>query len=172
MNTNFLNSPPLSMRWRWLNWPANARRTLTLGYFVFLNWLLLAPASTFRDVHVFLSHQDKVAHFGIFAGLTGLVLWSTPASWGNGKPQVFLILTLLAYGAGIECLQPLMPDSVRTFEWMDLLMDCVGVAFGVWLCEHLARKEPAQKRSCSRYNGDSYTGRHRKNPKQVRDAST
>lgn len=144
MTTNFLNSPPLPMRWRWLNWPANARRTITLVYFVFLNWLLLAPASTFRNVHLFLAHQDKLAHFGIFAALTGLVIWSIPASWNEGKTRVVLILALLSYGAGIECLQPLLRGLGRTFEWMDLLMDCLGVACGVLLCEYLARKTPVK----------------------------
>lgn len=136
-----LFSPPVSMRWRWLNWPATPRRTVTLVFLVFFNWLFLAPASTFRDVHLFLSHQDKLAHFGIFGILTGLVRWSIPAPWGEGKTRVGMILALLAYGAGIECLQPFMPGAGRTFEWTDLLLDAVGVFMGILVCEYLARQE-------------------------------
>lgn len=143
MIVTLLNAPVLAMRWKWLNWPANARRTLTFVFLVFVNWLFLTPASTFKDVHIFLSHQDKLVHFGIFCALTGLIRWSIPGHWGEGKMRIVLILTLLAYGTGIECLQPLMPGAGRSFEWMDLLLDGIGVAFGGWVCEQLARKKPA-----------------------------
>jgi len=131
---------PLPMRWRWLNWPAAARRSVTATFFIFINWLLLAPAATFHDVHVWLSYQDKIAHVGIFGALSGLVRWSVPASRGVGRNRVVLILALLTYGAGIEFLQPFMPGSGRSFEWMDLLMDALGVVIGVGLCERLAKK--------------------------------
>jgi VanZ family protein len=129
------------MRWGWLDWPASARRTATLAFLLFMNWLLLAPARTFSDVHIFLSHQDKIAHCGIFAALAGLVRWSVPAGWGKGRQRAAVILTLLFYGAAIECVQPLLPGAGRTFEWLDLLMDFIGVGMGVWLCERLARQD-------------------------------
>lgn len=141
MIKSFFKLPPLRMRWRWLNWPASLRRAVTLAFFALMNWVLLAPASTFRDVHLFLSHQDKLAHLGIFGILTGLVRWSIPSVWGKGKMRFVLILALVAYGAAIECMQPLMPNAGRTFEWGDLLLDGVGVILGVLVCEILARKE-------------------------------
>jgi VanZ family protein len=137
----FIKSPPVCMRWRGMNWPATPRRIVTLAFFVLMNWLFLAPASTFQDVHVFLSHQDKLVHFGIFNMLAGLVWWSVPAPCGRGTPGTVLVLALLAYGAGIECLQPLMPGAGRTFEWIDLLLDAAGVVLGIWTCEALSRKE-------------------------------
>jgi len=105
------------------------------------NWILLAPAAIFQDVHVFLSHQDKIAHFGIFGVLTWLFRWSIPARWGSGWKRVCFICSLAAYGAAIEFVQPLIPGAGRSFEWMDMFWDCVGVAAGVFVCEWLSCAE-------------------------------
>ena len=133
--------PPITLRWGWLNWPANLRRATTVVFLAFANWLFLAPAATFRDVHVFLSQQDKIAHFGIFGILSGLVRWSIPAVWGTGWRRALLFLALIAYGAAIECIQLLMPSTGRSFEWMDLLWDCIGIATGVLALEWLATRQ-------------------------------
>jgi len=130
---------PITMRWRLLNWPPLARRIVTLAFFCFLNWLLLAPAETFRDVHVFLSHQDKLAHFVIFAVMAGLSRWSVPIGLTTGRWRPVLLLTLLAYGTAAESFQPLMAAAGRTFQWMDLLMNWTGAVAGVWLCMQCAR---------------------------------
>jgi VanZ family protein len=135
-------SPPAVMRWGWLNWPASARRSVTLGFLILINWLLLAPAGTFREVHIFLSHQDKIVHFGMFGLLTGLARWSIPAPWGQGWKRPVFILSLVSYGLATECLQLLMPSLGRNFEWSDLACDAIGIAFGLWLCERLARRDP------------------------------
>jgi len=127
------------MRWGWLDWPAGARQVLTLGFLVLVNWLLFAPSSTFKEVHIFLAYQDKLAHFGIFFVLAGLIRWSVPGLWGRGWMRVMLVLALVGYGLGTECLQPLIPGAGRAFEWLDLLMDGLGVAAGLALCERLAR---------------------------------
>lgn len=125
------------MRWTWLNWPAPARRIVAGAFIVFVNWLLLAPSTTFRDVHVFLAHQDKLAHLGIFGILAGLVRWSIPALWGKGWKRFALVMALLAYGVSSECAQLLLPSLGRSFEWADLLCDSIGIALGLWLCERL-----------------------------------
>ncbi len=140
MNFFLKLSPPDVMRWGWLNWPAKGRRAVTLLFLVLINWLLLAPAGTFREVHVFLSHQDKIAHFGMFGILTGLARWSAPATWSQGWRRPVFILALVAYGLATDCLQLLLPSLGRNFEWLDLASDAVGVAFGLWLCERLARQ--------------------------------
>ena len=136
-------SAPVFMRWGWLNWPAPVRRTVTLGFLGFVNWLMLAPAGTFREVHLFLAHQDKLAHLGIFGLLTGMIRWSVPASWGESWKRLLLLLALVAYCLATECLQLLMPSLGRNFEWSDLVCDVIGVALGLWLCEHLVRRDPA-----------------------------
>ena len=134
------------MRWRWLEWPVVARWAVTCMCFAVVNWLLFAPSSSFEDVHIILAYQDKLAHFGIFAVLAGLVRWSLPAVWSSVPLRATLALVLLGYGAAIECLQPLIPHAGRSFEWLDMLMDGVGVVAGLWLCERLARQE--MRKSC------------------------
>ncbi|MEI8140992.1 MAG: VanZ family protein [bacterium] len=134
-------SSPLSMRWGWLNWPAYARRTVTFAFILLVNWMLLSPAKTFEDVQVFFKYQDKLVHFGMFAVLAGLLRWSIPDPWGRGGKRIALILALIAYGATTECVQLLMPGLGRSFEWMDMCMDGIGVILGAWCCERLALSE-------------------------------
>ena len=134
---------PAVMRWGWLNWPASARRAVTLVILIGVNWLLLAPVSTFREVHEYFPNQDKLAHLAIFGLLTGLTRWSIPAWWGRGRMRLPLLLVLVSYGVAIEWLQLLIPSLGRNFEWADLLFNSMGVALGLWLCERLARPAPA-----------------------------
>jgi VanZ family protein len=132
---------PMAMRWWWLDWPGLARWSVTLAYVVLVNWLLLAPGKTFRDIHLVLAYQDKVAHFGIFCVLTGLFCWSLPGAHGTWRKRILILLAMVGYGVAIECIQPLIPNSGRTFEWLDLLLDGIGVAAGLLACECLARQE-------------------------------
>lgn len=155
-------SPPISMRWSWLNWSAPARRLSTFAVLVFANWLFLAPAGNFQDVHVFLSHQDKIAHFGIFGLLTGLIRWSIPADWGQGRRRLILAGVLIGYGAAIECIQLLLPAFGRSFEWMDLLMDIIGIVTGMWACGRLscstAEDSPSMRKKSSSDSPESCPG--------------
>lgn len=136
------DSAPAVMRWGWLNWPAPARRAVTLVFLVGVNWLLLAPVSTFREVHEYFPHQDKFSHLAIFGLLTGLTRWSIPAWWGKGRMRLPLLLALVFYGLATEWLQLLIPSLGRNFEWADLMFDSMGVALGLWLCERLAQRDP------------------------------
>ena len=131
---------PMVMRWAWLNRPGWTRWAATITFLALMNWLLLVPSKSFENVPVFLSYQDKIVHGMIFAALAGLIRWSIPGVWGKGWRRAVVIVALAAYGAGIECIQPLIPQAGRMFEWMDLLLDCVGIGVGVWTCERLARK--------------------------------
>jgi VanZ family protein len=139
MPFHFHLAPPVATRWNWLNWTAPARRAATLAFLILMNWLLLAPATSFQDVPRFSSHQDKIAHFAIFGTLATLALWSVPCAWGKGWRRVFFILALVAYGAAIEVIQPLIPNAGRSFESMDILWDCIGITAGLWCFERWVR---------------------------------
>jgi hypothetical protein len=128
------------MCWRWLNWPAPARRTATFAFFVFTIWLLLAPSRTFKEITDLFPFQDKVAHFGMFGVLSGLCRWSTSIRWSRGWRRAVFFLALVGYGACVECIQPHLPGAGRSFDWLDLLFDGIGVAAGIWLCERLVRE--------------------------------
>ncbi len=121
-----------------MNWPLPLRRATALAFFMFVNWLMLAPGAAFENVHMLFSQQDKIAHLGIFGGLTELTLWSLPAQWTLRGRFLMLLTVMLVYGAGIELVQPLLPDSGRSAEWMDLVADAIGIAVGGGLFRALA----------------------------------
>lgn len=123
---------PVSTRWPWFNWPAWARWAVMLSFLTFVSWLLLAPAGVFRGVHVFLAHQDKIAHGLIFLTLALLVRWSLPGEYGRGWPQLAIITLLVLYAGSIEALQPMVGGSGRTFERLDLVSNFAGLCTG-WL---------------------------------------
>jgi len=112
---------------------------MTVAFWVLVNGLLFLPAKTFRNVPLFFPQEDKIVHLAIFGTLAALVRWSIPARWGRGGKRIAVIMALAAYGVLTECIQPLIPNAARLFEWGDILMDCMGVVMGVWLCGCLAR---------------------------------
>lgn len=128
------------MRWEWMNGPAAVRRVAAWSALALASWLLLAPARTFDELGVWFSFQDKVVHFLLFLLLAGLMRWSLSAPWSWGWRRTTLAVALLAYGAGMECLQPCLAGAGRRFEWMDMVLNSAGTVAGVWTCERLARK--------------------------------
>jgi len=143
-----LCSGPMSSRWTWLNWSSRARWSLTAAFWGILNLLLFLPSQTFRHVSAVLPFQDKVVHLAIFWILTGLIRWSIPNPWGRGWKGGGIMLVLMSYGIGTECLQALIPSLGRSFEWADILVDCIGIVAGMSLCGRLA--VPAGLRTESR----------------------
>lgn len=110
---------------------------MTALFWVFMDWLLLAPAQTFSHVGTLLPYQDKIVHLVSFGILTMLVRWAIPNPWGRGWQAGGVILALSAYGVGAECIQALVPSLGRSFEWTDIMVDCIGVVAGMWLCGRL-----------------------------------
>jgi hypothetical protein len=135
---------PPAMRWRFLNWPVYARRGAVVLLFVGMTLGLLAPARTLPDMDFEFPYQDKLVHVVIFAALAGAIRWSMPHRAGHPVNLVRLVFVLLAYGFGIECLQPLMPGAGRMFEWADLLADGIGAIAGLWLCGKLLKWPASQ----------------------------
>jgi len=121
---------PVQTRWPWFNWPSWARRILTLSFLALVNWLMLAPAGVFRGIHVFLAHQDKIAHFGIFLTLAFLVRWSLNR---ERIVQAAVFVALVIYAGSIEVFQPLLTKMSRGFEWLDLVSNYVGIFTGWYL---------------------------------------
>jgi len=115
-----------------LDWPLPVRWALTGAFFCFVNWLMLAPGETFEDIHVFLAHQDKLAHLGIFLSLALLVHWSLPPAYRGGWRRVAAIGALVGYAGSVELAQPLLTRASRQYERLDLVCNFVGVAAG-WL---------------------------------------
>jgi hypothetical protein len=133
-----LYAEPMVSRWAKLNWSTHARWMLTIAFWVFVNLLLWAPAKTFHDFGQIFPFQDKIIHLAIFGIFSALIRWSIPNPWGRGWKAGGIMLILMAYGAGTECVQALILSLGRSFEWADILMDCIGVAVGMLVCGRLS----------------------------------
>jgi VanZ family protein len=101
-------------------------RALSLLYFGFLNFLLFAqvPFGLFPGASEdALSHYSPAFHLLSFTMLAVLVL-------GAGWPvaRTTLVALLIAYGAGTELVQGLIP--YRSCELSDCLNDLAGIAAG------------------------------------------
>ena len=122
------------MCWKLLNWPGWSRLAVTACYFAVLNWLIFAPARTFRDIHEYFANQDKIVHCAIFLTLACLVRWSFPggANRGGGSWWVRFGVpaALVLYACSTEVLQPLIGGEGRQFEWLDMAGNVVGVCSG------------------------------------------
>jgi len=127
---------PVNTRWPLLNRPWWLRVALAAGFFAALNWMIFAPASTFKEVHVFLAHQDKIAHAAIFLTLAWLVRWSVPVGAPRESFDRWLRYgvpaALVLYACSTEVLQPLVGGKGRRFEWLDMVSNITGICSG-WL---------------------------------------
>lgn len=139
------------------DWPEWTHRLTLALFFPVLNWLLLAPASTFREVRKFLPHQDKIAHATLFLVLVFLVRWSLPAGAGRGWRRLGIFATLILYAGAIEALQPVLGGAGRQFDWWDMACNIAGVCagwvlFGVACATRLkqAGEPPVIKRACGK----------------------
>jgi len=89
---------------------------------VICTWLALTPAPPEALFRV----GDFVLHAGAFAYLAFASRLAFPAAaWP------YVVLWLLAFGAGIELLQGI--GGQRSAEWADLAVDAVGIVLGLLL---------------------------------------
>lgn len=129
---------PVRTLLRFLEWPAWLRLLTTSGYFVALNWMLLAPASTFEDFPEFFPHEDKFVHGAVFLLLAWLARWSAQDRFARGAKWINLLAVLLLYAGAIEALQPILGGAGRQFDWLDMASNVAGVCAG-WLMFGAAR---------------------------------
>ncbi len=109
-------------------------------------WLYLLPATVWATVLAFLMllpqesfpkskllSYDKLAHVGVFAILSGLLLFGALKSKVFGKTKTSLIVRSLTisivYSAGLEFLQNYSPG--RSTDLYDLIANVIGAIFGV-----------------------------------------
>lgn len=127
---------PVETRWAVLNRPGWLRLTVLVGFFAALNWMIFAPAETFREVHLFLAYEDKIAHGAIFLTLAWLARWSVPVGAARENVDRWLRYgvpaALVVYACSTELLQPLLGGKGRQFEWLDMASNFTGLCLG-WL---------------------------------------
>lgn len=74
--------------------------------------------------------NDKVIHFGAYAGLAFLLSWAIPTRKDRMLLQVLIVLTaVISYGCFDEISQKFVPG--RNCSFGDLLADMLGGVFGV-----------------------------------------
>jgi VanZ family protein len=117
-------------RWRWLDWPARARRTAAAAYLGLVTWALLAPASSFDAVDIAFAHGDKLAHGLIFLALALMVRWALPGECGRGRGRTAVLAALVCHAVSMEILQAVITASQRTFEWQDMAFNLAGLWAG------------------------------------------
>jgi len=86
-------------------------------------------AKEVKGVAQLFPHIDKVAHFGIFTVLAGIMHRAFKA------PIWFHLLLLTSYGAGIEIMQSILPHRQGSFP--DFIADFLGIilyfsSYWVW----------------------------------------
>jgi VanZ family protein len=104
---------------------------MVLAGITMLAWLPLGPPQVFD------SHGDKINHVLAFAVLY-LLLWRAYAM-SVLKTSALLVL----YGFLLEAVQFFLP--LRTFEWMDLGADILGVGLGMALAGLVMALKPAPR---------------------------
>lgn len=99
-----------------------------------------------------LGHNDKLMHFGAFAGLAFLMAWTLPKKIGKGVPGMLVAaVIILAYAAIDELTQGFVPR--RSPDILDFVADTAGmfVGFAAYLTlrsllyGYLARVEAASE---------------------------
>lgn len=137
---------PVETRWALFNWPGGARLALLAGYFALVNWMIFAPADSFKKVHEFFAHQDKIAHGAIFLLLAALARWSFPGCGARTRVDGWLRYgvpaALVLFACSAEALQPLIGGPGRRFEWLDMASNLTGLLLGrLFFAAAIARRE-------------------------------
>ncbi|WP_208506629.1 VanZ family protein [Roseivirga sp. E12] len=93
--------------------------------------LMLLPQESFPESK--LLSYDKLAHLGVFAILSGLLLFGALKTKVLGKTKTSLLVRSLTisivYSAGLEFLQQFSPG--RSTDIYDLVANVAGAIFGV-----------------------------------------
>ncbi len=109
---------------------------LAILFGIFCTVLYCLPGPELPSVKLF-DGVDKVVHAGLFIGLT--LLWLAAAKAGCWQTSVFKMAVFLSlYGLLIELVQWQWIVG-RAGDWLDWLVDTIGIMLGVWLFPLLFR---------------------------------
>ena len=122
-------------------WRTALARTLCIGYFITLYWLLLAaePIRLLRSRPDLFEPLGDASVVGHLLGFTLLTLLALIPRWP--VPRWAVVLCLIGCAVGTEPLQTLVPE--RTPEIVDCLQNLAGIAIGGAICWLAAQVFPA-----------------------------
>jgi len=109
---------------------------LTFIWAIFIAFATLTPGESMPEVNFWdFANADKLAHFGVFAVLSFLMIrgFSLKSSlFGlKNKKIIFTIVITIMYGGLIEYAQSFIPG--RSIEFNDMLANGFGSAIGVFV---------------------------------------
>ncbi|MEO5331780.1 MAG: VanZ family protein [Magnetococcus sp. YQC-5] len=127
MDVNQIPFHLLSPQQKWYQWikyylPNNICKLIFWSCLIVVNLLAILPGEKIPNIFIF-NIWDKGQHFIAFFILALLGSWIFP--WRTLNLVIFLLL----FGAGIECMQYFIPW--RTAELFDFLADMLGILAGV-----------------------------------------
>ena len=107
--------------------------TLGLLVIIFVTFIMFAPpewlfSSEIKEESIYI---DKIIHTLVFVFL---VLWFS----GQVKMTLSFFVIMSFYGCIVELVQYYLP--YRSFEWLDLLFNQIGIVIGIMIGEALLKK--------------------------------
>ncbi len=98
-------------------------------------YLTLMPADSLPDAKAF--SYDKIGHFGMFGGWTGLLGMYFLYYRKNLEVNLVLITILgILFGATMEFLQLVLPIN-RVFSWYDILANTIGAITAFYVLSYM-----------------------------------
>lgn len=120
------------------------KKLIAIIWNVIILIMCLVNLSNINEVKkISIPNLDKVVHFMFYT--TSAFLWCWALLNKKTKTHklnlILIVLSLVLFGLVIEFLQDVMPNQ-RSFEWLDVLCNTLGVLFGTALYLIYAKFKP------------------------------
>ena len=112
------------------------KKLIAISWNVVILIFCLINLSNINEVQkIRIPHLDKVVHFLFYTASSFLWSWALL----NKKASAYklnltlIVFGLILFGLMVEFLQDVLPTQ-RSFEWLDVLFNTLGVLFGTTVC--------------------------------------
>jgi VanZ family protein len=95
-------------------------------------YLSMANSHTFDKVPIIIPNFDKIVHFGMYFGLTSVLIFENRKTVKSDGNLFFLSLIPFFYGIILEIMQSVF-TSTRTGSIFDVLADSAGIVVSILL---------------------------------------
>lgn len=106
------------------------RFIISIIYLGIIALLSLLPPNDLPQIQLF-EGVDKIIHILMYAGLAWLVCWMVYAEKKQTRYYLTVLLSI-SWGIVMELCQLKMPHG-RSFELNDILSNCLGTLFGIFI---------------------------------------
>lgn len=106
---------------------AKWRISVFILYLLFVTYLSLAPADTFRNVRLSIPYSDKIVHFMMYGFFVVILRWAINGAYQIKWKYLWLLGLSIFYGILMEVLQwSFSPLISRSFEIGDIVANSLG----------------------------------------------